>query len=240
MLFSAVNYALHYNFIHKRSLKNYKNSECFFFFIIIFFIIGVISLFFTLDNRATIPIREIFFTVTSLATSSGFTVTDYEVWLISPQLLLLFLFLMGGCSGSTSGGIKVIRIQILAKYIYRELFRLVHPRAVMNININRQRVDEEIVSKTISFLFIHLLITAISVILVSLEMKDFYSAFTGVLASIGNVGPAFGSLGPSETFASAGNFSKIIFSFNMLVGRLEIFTVVTLLIPSFWRSYAKL
>ena len=241
MIFSSINYALHYNFLRTKSFKNYKDSECFFFFIVMIFIIGIIAIFFLyFDNKNILTLRNIIFTVVSLITTSGFTITDYEMWLLSPQLLLLFLFLMGGCSGSTSGGIKIIRIQILSKYIYRELFRLVHPKAVMNIKINQQKLKEEIVAKTISFLFIHLLIVAISIVFVSFETKDFLTSLTGVLASIGNIGPAFGNFGPVKTFASAGGFSKLVFSFNMLVGRLEVFTIVTLLIPIFWKNYKKI
>lgn len=240
MLFSSVNYSLHYNFLRTKSLKSYQDGECFFFFVVIFFIIGIIALFsFYLNNQNIFSFKDIIFTVVSLVTSSGFVITDYEMWLFSPQLLLVFLFLMGGCSGSTSGGIKVIRVQILAKYIYRELVRLVHPKIVMNIKINKKKLDEEIAAKTVSFLFIHFLIVAISIILISFETQDFFTACTGVLASIGNIGPAFGNLGPTETFATVGNFSKLVFSFNMLVGRLEIFTVVTLLIPSFWGHYTR-
>ena len=241
MLFSSMNYALHYNFIRTKSLKSYKDSECFFFFSVVLLVTAIIFIFFLyLEDNILFSLRETIFTVVSLITSSGFTLTDYEVWLLSPQLLLLMLFLMGGCSGSTSGGIKVIRVQILIKYIYRELAHLVHPKLVMNIKINQQRLDEEIISKTISFLFIHILIVAISIILVSLETQDFLTSFTGVLASIGNIGPAFGSLGPSETFHSAGDFSKIIFAFDMLIGRLEVFTVVILFIPNFWRRHGKI
>ena len=184
--------------------------------------------------------RNTIFSIVSLITTSGFTVTDYGLWPLSPQLFLMFLMIMGGSSASTSGGVKAIRIYILVKYIYRELARLVHPRLVMNIKINKQHLDEEIISKVISFLFIHLLILTVSIFLVSLETEDFLTTITSVLSCISNVGPGFGEVGPSNTFADLSTFSKIVLSINMLMGRLELFTVIILFVPNFWRSYSKL
>ena len=142
---------------------------------------------------------------------------------------------MGGCSGSTSGGIKVMRIQILIKYIYRELLRIMHPNIVMDIKMNKRHLEEDIIFKIISFLLIHFLVIAISVLLVSIETKDFLTALSSVLASTGNIGPAFGNVGPLDTFSSLGNLSKLVLSLDMLMGRLELFTVIILFIPRFWK-----
>ena len=255
MLFSSINYTLHYNVLTRKSLKPYLDSELLFFFLI--FIVFTLSIFLTFSQYG-FTFRNTIFSIVSLITTSGFTVTDYGLWPLSPQLFLMFLMIMGGSSASTSGGVKAIRIYILVKYIYRELARLVHPRLVMNIKINKQHLDEEIISKVISFLFIHLLILTVSIFLVqilasifiknlldfqhknSLETEDFLTTITSVLSCISNVGPGFGEVGPSNTFADLSTFSKIVLSINMLMGRLELFTVIILFVPNFWRSYSKL
>ena len=151
MLFSSINYALHYNALTRKSFKPYLDSELLFFFTI--FIVFTTLIFFTFnpEHNQEFTFLSVFFSVVSLITTSGFTVADYGVWPLSPQLFLMFLMLMGGCSASTSGGIKAIRVYILVKYIYRELARLVHPRLVMNIKINKQHLDEETISKVSLF-----------------------------------------------------------------------------------------
>lgn len=233
MIFCSINFSLHYKFLNTRSIKSYLDNELFFFLTTI--IITIILIFFITSDK--IGLRSIIFTVVSLFTTAGFTTIDYEIWLLSPQLLIMFLMGIGGCSGSTSGGIKVLRIQILIKHTYKNLSSMIHPRLVKNIKINKQSIDKNIISKIISFMLLHVFIVIISTILVSIETDDFLTAFSSVLASIGNIGPAFGTVGPTDTFAALGWFSKLILSINMLMGRLELFTVIILFIPNFWQKH---
>jgi trk system potassium uptake protein TrkH len=151
-------------------------------------------------------------------------------------MILLVLMFIGGCAGSTAGGIKNIRLLILGKTIKREMVRIVHPKAVYTIKVDGKAVDEETVSGVMTFYFAFMDIFKVSLILVSIDGKDMVTTISSVATCIGNVGPGLGMVGPLGSFADYSVFSKIVLSFCMIVGRLEIFPVLLLWMPHFLKK----
>ncbi|AMQ87427.1 MULTISPECIES: TrkH family potassium uptake protein [Marinobacter] len=177
------------------------------------------------------------FNVTSVVTTTGYASEDYAAW--GPLAFVVFFFLMfvGGCSGSTSGGMKIFRFQLSLIILREQLMRLLHPRAVFTRNYNGRAVSDEIISSMIAYTFIFLLcLLIITVLLASLQL-DFVTALSGALTSLTNVGPGLGDIiGPSGNFAPLPDAAKWILSVGMLMGRLEILSVVIVLSPGFWRG----
>ncbi len=175
------------------------------------------------------------FQVISLMTTTGYATADYLLW--TPMLisLLVVLFFIGGSAGSTGGGIKVQRILILLKDSVFELRRLIHPRAVIPTRCNNRAVPQDVVNNVLTFTLIYIIIIVISLPIMSAVGMDFESSFGAIITSIGNVGPGLGSVGPAENFAHIPAFGKWYLSFLMLLGRLEIFTVLIILTPTFWK-----
>jgi trk system potassium uptake protein TrkH len=177
------------------------------------------------------------FNVTSVVTTTGYASEDYAAW--GPLAFVVFFFLMfvGGCSGSTAGGMKIFRFQLSLIILREQLMRLLHPRAVFTRNYNGRAVSDDIISSMIAYTFIFLLcLLIITVLLASLQL-DFVTALSGALTSLTNVGPGLGDIiGPSGNFAPLPDAAKWILSVGMLMGRLEILSVVIVLSPGFWRG----
>jgi trk system potassium uptake protein TrkH len=177
------------------------------------------------------------FNVTSVVTTTGYASEDYSAW--GPLAFVLFFFLMfvGGCSGSTAGGMKIFRFQLSLIVLREQLMRLLHPRAVLTRNYNGRAVSDEIISSMIAYTFIFLLcLLIITIALASLQL-DFITSISGALTGLTNVGPGLGgTIGPAGTFAPLPEAAKWILSAGMLMGRLEILSVVIVLSPAFWRS----
>lgn len=150
-------------------------------------------------------------------------------------MVLLLVMFVGASAGSTGGGIKVIRTLVLVRVVQREITRINHPRAVRTIKINGRVVDEEVVSGVMAFFFFYILIFVAAVLTVSLEGKDMVSTVTSVIATINNVGPGLNIVGPAGNFGSFTVPSKLVLSLCMIIGRLEIYPVMLLLFPSFWK-----
>lgn len=177
------------------------------------------------------------FNVTSVVTTTGFASEDYSAW--GPLAFVLFFFLMfiGGCSGSTAGGMKVFRFQLSLIVLREQLMRLLHPRAVFTRNYNGRAVSDEIISSMIAYTFIFLLCLLIITVALAALQLDFITSLSGALTVLTNVGPALGdTIGPAGTFAPLPELAKWILSVGMLMGRLEILSVVIVLSPAFWRS----
>lgn len=177
------------------------------------------------------------FNVTSVVTTTGYASEDYSAW--GPLAFVLFFFLMfvGGCSGSTSGGMKIFRFQLSLLVLKEQLMRLLHPRAVLTRNYNGRAVSDEIIASMIAYTFIFLLsLLAITVVLASMQL-DFTTSLSSALSSLTNVGPALGDItGPAGNFAPLPEAAKWVLSIGMLMGRLEILSVVIVLSPAFWKS----
>lgn len=180
-------------------------------------------------------LRHAAFQVNSIITTTGFVTADYNLWPVFSQGVLILLMFIGASAGSTSGGMKCVRILVMYKVIRREVTRLNHPRAVQTIKLNGRVMDEETVSGVTTFFVFYMVLFAGAVLLVALEGKDIVTTVTAVIASLNNVGLGLGLVGPRGNFADMSGLSKLVLSLCMLVGRLEIYPVMLLLFPSFWK-----
>ncbi|MFN2372756.1 MAG: potassium transporter TrkG, partial [Cyclonatronaceae bacterium] len=176
------------------------------------------------------------FQVVSIITTTGFGTTDYELWLPFTSFLLFILFFTGGCAGSTGGGIKMIRLMIIAKNIGREFKQIIHPQAVLPVRVGRRVIDASILKTILGFFMVYFLIFAIGALIMSFLGYDFMSAMGASIASLGNIGPAWGDFGPTDNFAEVPYVGKWVLLILMMIGRLELFTVLVIFTPWFWKN----
>lgn len=180
--------------------------------------------------------RDALFQIVTTMTTTGFSTSDYMSWHPILWLIMLLVIPMGATAGSTSGGIKIIRLHIVAKNIFYEFKRVMHPKAIRPIRVNHRIVSENTLSNTYVFISIFVMITIVSTIVMMICGLSLSEAFGCSLTSISNVGPGIGAQGPSGTFAMLPDFAKWYLSFLMLIGRLELFTILILFLPSFWKK----
>ena len=177
------------------------------------------------------------FNVISILSGTGYVTDDFGLWGEFPLIFFLFLMFVGGCAGSTTCGIKVFRLQVLFLFLKNQIKKIIYPNSIFVLNYNNQKVEDSFVNSVIVFIFSYLFIFLIIAILLSITGLDFLSAISGAATSISNVGPGLGEMiGPNGNFGQVSDISKWILSFGMLLGRLEIFAVLVLFLPSFWRS----
>ena len=174
------------------------------------------------------------FQVSSILTTTGFATTDFNLWPTFSKMLLLMLMFIGGCSSSTGGGVKVVRILVLLKLIKRGIATRLHPNAVVTVKLNNQTVPADTVTAIANHAFLYIAVVFISTLLITLNNFDLVTCFTSVLTCIGNIGPGFELVGPASNFSFYAAPSKLLLSFLMLAGRLELFTLFILLTPRFW------
>ena len=172
----------------------------------------------------------------SLLSTTGFSTADFLDWPSTAQFIAFLMFFIGGCSGSTSGGFKVIRWVILGKQLNNETKKMLHPHGVFSIRLNGRPCKSEIVSNVTSFLTVYLLLIAITTGVGCLGKLDILTSLTGALSMVGNVGPGFGALGPSCNYGFLPAFVKWWYCFAMLAGRLELYTMVIFFFPSYWKK----
>jgi len=194
-----------------------------------------LNLFLALDAAPVQAARQAVFQVTSVMTTTGYTIADFNLWPDFSRIILVILMFVGGCAGSTSGAIKVVRFIILWKIAMRQLRRLIHPQAVLPVRLGGTVIPEETLDAVQAFFILYLGIFATVVIIVAACGADFLTALTAAAATLGNAGPGLGLIGPSSNYAALPDFVTALLSFCMLIGRLELFTVLALLHPGFWR-----
>lgn len=238
MLLAGVNFALHFQLFRGRLLPVWRNPEFRFFAVLVFVLICVVTLatWGPVYDRGSDALRFGFFQVASIISTTGYATADYELWPALTQGVLLLCMFVGGCAGSTSGGIKVMRIMLLLKYAYRELFRLVHPRAVVPIKFGTKQVKDDVLASVWGFFVLYLLLFVLAGLALCGLGVDVLTAFTAVLACISNIGPGLGEVGPMDNFSGIPAVGKWVLALCMLLGRLEIYTVLVLFIPEFWRK----
>ena len=206
--------------------------------IIIFSVIllSLYMLFYT-SNFSFINLRPIFFNVISILTGTGYVTGEFDVWGSFPLVFFLMLMFIGGCAGSTTCGIKIFRIQILYVFVVNQLKKIIYPKGIFLIKYDKNTIDDKFMASIISFIFLYLVIFFLLTALLTLSGLDFVTSISGAATSISNVGPGLGStIGPSGNFASLPEFSKWILSFGMILGRLELFAILVLFLPSFWKD----
>jgi trk system potassium uptake protein TrkH len=175
------------------------------------------------------------FQVTSIVTTTGFVTADYALWPPVAIALIFLLFFVGGMAGSTGGGIKVVRQVVLFKNSFREIRRLLHPNAVIPLRLNGSVVPSGVVREVLSFVILYLALIVLGTIVLAFFGLDILTALGAVASSLGNIGPAFGTLGPTASYAGIPDVAKWFLAMLMMTGRLEIFTVLILFSPEFWR-----
>ena len=238
MFLGGTNFILLYLLIRKKSLQIFKDEE----FRWYVYIIAVFTIFMTFTllfsgkmEGIEYTFRTVMFQVVSILTTSGFAVYDYLLWGQFYWFMFLALMIFCACEGSTSGGVKISRLVVLVKNTFVEFKRQVHPAAVLPVKMNKSVVPTHVVSKILAFMFLYIMLIFISFLVLSLTGMSFEEAIGASVTAISNVGPGLGANGPASNFANLTDFAKIYMAMLMLIGRLEIFTVLSLLIPSFWR-----
>lgn len=237
MLLAGTNFSLHYYLMHRNFNTVRRNEEFKFylFLILAFTIIVTIGLLLRNYGGFEETFRSSLFQVVSIITTTGFITADYELWGTFLLVVFFLLLFIGGSSGSTSGGVKVVRHLLVIKNSLLELKRLIHPQAVIPVRYNNVSVSSEIIFNILAFLLFYLGIFVIGTLVMALIGLDFTSAMGAVATSLGNVGPAIGSVGPTDNFSHIPSIGKWFLSFLMLLGRLELFTILIILSPSFWK-----
>jgi len=204
---------------------------------IIFFSIIILSIYLSFSDTSQLDLRSVFFNVISILTGTGYVNAQFDNWGGFPLILFLGLMFIGGCAGSTTCGIKIFRIQILYSFILNQLKKIIYPKGIFVLKYDQNAVDNKFIASIISFIYMYLVIFFIISALLSLTGLDFITSISGAATSISNVGPGLGSIiGPNGNFSSLPDISKWILSLGMILGRLELFAILVLFLPSFWRN----
>ena len=204
-------------------------------------IISIIILFFYLafqnKNLSEINLRSISFNVVSILTGTGYVTQQFDNWGNFPLIFFLILMFIGGCAGSTACGIKIFRVQILYLFLVNQLKKIIYPRGIFVIKYDNNNVDDKFMSSIISFIYLYIIIFFVITALLSLSGLDFVTSISAAATSISNVGPGLGDIiGPNGNFSQLSDFSKWVLSFGMILGRLELFAILVLFLPSFWQK----
>ena len=238
MLLAGINFSLHYRLL-KGDLKIFgKDSECRVFLIIVgaFILLVTLDIYGVVYNSLFQAFRFAAFQISSIITTTGFVSADYEKWPDFSQLILLVCMFLGAMAGSTGGGIKIVRVILMVKHAYQQVFRIIHPHAVTTVKLGGQPVSTDVLSSIWGFFFLYMgLFIVASLIMAGLGL-DFISALSSVAASIGNIGPGFGMVGPIRNYLEIPTAGKWVLIACMLLGRLEIYTVIVLMAPEYWRK----
>lgn len=237
MLLFGVNFNIYFLLLMKKFKQAVTNSELLLYVGIVVFSTLTIALDIRyLYGAFGTALRYSFFQVSTIITTTGFATTNFDLWPSYSKCLLVLLMFTGACAGSTAGGIKVSRLIILAKASLADIKRLFSPRRTISVTMDGSRIDDGTIRSTEAFFLLYIVITFLSVLVVSLDGFDLITNFTAVVACISNIGPGLAMVGPMGSFAAFSGFTKIILSLCMLIGRLEIFPMLMLAVPSVWRK----
>ena len=238
MVVAGINFSLHYQLLRGRPLVMWRDPEFRFFSGLLVVFTAIIVIYVHGANYSSLgaALRHGAFQVASILTTTGYATADYELWPPLAQCILALCMFIDGSAGSTAGGMKCMRILVLLKHAYHELFRLIHPRIFIHVKFGKRVVPSEVLSSIWGFFLLWLGLLVISVFLVAATGVDVLTSFASVLACMGNIGPGLGNVGPIDNYAFFALPAKWILIFCMLLGRLEIYTIVVLFIPEFWRK----
>lgn len=238
MFIAGTNFGLIHNAIRGNWKKLLKDNEFQFYFIIVLLISITIGLILYFKGWADFEtsMRDATFQVVTLITTTGFATADYLLWPPFLGLILFLLFFIGASAGSTSGGIKIIRVYLLFKNSFIEFKRIIHPNGIINVKYNNKTVHPNIMTGIMGFAILYMIVFTIGSIIMTLFTEDLITACSAVITSMSNVGPGFGSIGPMYSFSHLNDFAKLFLAFLMLIGRLEILTVMVLFTRAFWKK----
>lgn len=238
MILSGVNYTVYFCLLSRQFKEAFSIEEVRWYFLIIFASALTIAwnirpLYATLGET----LRHSFFQVGTIITTTGFATTDFNMWPQLSKTILLLLMMIGACAGSTGGGIKVSRVLILFKAIRKELSMMIHPRMVKKIKMDGHNLSHETLRSTNVYMTAYFIVLFVSLLIVCLDEYDLSTNFTAVLATLNNIGPGLELVGPTQNFALFSPLSKCVLMFDMLAGRLELFPMLVIMLPSCWKKY---
>lgn len=238
MLLSGVSFSLYYALFNRKWKDIFKNEELKLYLGIVLSSVTLIALNINskIYHNIGLSFRDSLFQVSSIITTTGYSTVNFDEWPTFSKSILFLLMFVGGCAGSTSGGIKNIRILVLAKLVRREFRKIFHPRAVVPIKNRERAIPNGVVASISSFFILYIAIFALGTILISLEGINFESAASATASMLGNVGPGFGFVGPTCTYSNFSALSKLFLSLLMLLGRLELFTIMALFVPTTFKN----
>jgi len=238
LMLAGINFSLHYKLV-KGNVKIYGlDTECRFFLILTGFFVLIVAL----DISVAVypdflrALQYSSFQVCSIITTTGFVTADYEKWPALSQFILVICMFIGASGGSTGGGIKCMRVWLLLKHAYHDLIRIIHPHAVTPIKLGGRRVPEEVIRSIWGFFVLYVAIFIFASLIMAALGADLTTSFASVAASLGNIGPGLGMVGPTKNYSSIHIAGKWVLCMCMLLGRLEIYTVMVMLLPSFWKD----
>ena len=217
-----------------------KDSQIKAFFKIVFISILIMLIYLILFKNKSFSsdIIDISFNIISILTGTGYVTTNFDDWGNFPLIFFLFLMFIGGCAGSTACGIKIFRFQLLINFMSNQLKKIIYPRGIFIIKYDEKNIDDKFIASVISFIFLYISIFFIITLLLSSTGLDFLTSVSAAATSISNVGPGLGEMiGPNGNFYELSIFSKWILCVGMILGRLELFAILILFLPSFWRKY---
>lgn len=238
MLISATNFSLYYIAFKGEFRKFFQDEEFKWYMIIVLAatLITTAVLYISGWNNLPICFRDALFQITATITSTGFTGSDYLLWPTLLGLIIFILMFVGASASSTSGGMKIIRVILLFKNSFAEMKRNIHPNAVINVKYNNKSVHPTVMNNVMGFAILYIIIFGIGSIIMAFFTHDIATACSAALTSISNIGPGFGSIGPMENFSRFSDAAKMFLAFLMLIGRLELFTVLVLFTKAFWKK----
>ena len=239
MIFAGINFALHFQVLRGKANEFFRSEELRVYLGIILAATVIIMIFnWTGDIYSHFGqnFRHSIFQVSSIMTTTGFGTADFELWPVVAQYILVLLMFIGGCAGSTGGGMKVARILLLFKHAQVQVFRLIHPRAIRLVKLGNRPVDKDVLQSILGFFVLFIGVFVVGSLLLAATGMDLVSAGGAVIACLANIGPGLGTVGPVDNFAHVPDFGKMILIVCMLMGRLELFTVLVLFFPSFWHK----
>lgn len=237
MIIFGINFNLYYVILIGKVRDGFKSEELRWYLLIVFG--SVVLIFFNIRHNYTsylTAIKDIFFTVSSIISTTGYATADFGKWPIFSHAILLFLMFTGACAGSTAGGIKISRFIILVKSSILQFRKAINPKRVLSVKVDNKHVGNEVLEEVKSYFVIYIFLIIIFTILISLTVPNFITAFSAVMATFNNIGPGLGIVGPTENYASLTYFNKIVLSLAMLAGRLEIFPILVLFSSTTWKK----
>ena len=240
ILLGSIPFIAYIKFLNGDKNIFFSDSQIKTFFKVIIFSIIILFIYLTILNQSLleVSIRSVAFNVISILTGTGYVTKDFDQWGDFPLIYFLILMFIGGCAGSTACGIKIFRIQLLYHFLVNQLKKIIYPRGVFIIKYDKSNIDDKFMSSVISFVFLYIIIFFSLTAILSLTGLDFVTSISGAATSISNVGPGLGEIiGPNGNFSSLANSSKWALSLGMILGRLELFAILVLFIPSFWRKF---
>jgi trk system potassium uptake protein TrkH len=238
MFIAGINFSLHF-YALRGNLSRFGKSSEFKFYCTVAFVATIIITVSTIESghyTALGALRYASFQAASIMTTTGFATADYELWPVLCQMVLICLMFFGGMVGSTGGGMKQVRILLMLKQSYRELYHLIHPHAVTALKLDEKNVPKETLGGIWGFLFLFILISVVATLIMTALGVDIVTSATSVISAMSNVGPALGETGPADNYFAIPSAGKWVLVLCMLIGRLEIYTVILLFVPIFWKK----